>query len=261
MVKQIKRHYYIDLIRGIAFIFMAIDHLFYDIASIFSGYWDKFFSDNHYLNVIANVIQDYRANPISGILRISLISFVFLFISGVSSILSKNNTKRGYKLLIISGALTLTTYIISLIIDSSSIIIYFGILHCLSICMLVTPLFKKVNRYVLLGIAIVIIGIGLYLNANSVIVNTNLLVPFNLTTLTFVSADYYPLLPYLGFYILGYIAGDWHFNIKRRPRTTSFYNANIITYFGKNTLVWYFLHQVLLIVFLIIFTLVNELLV
>jgi len=260
MTKKNKRHYYIDLIRGIAFILMMIYHFIYDIAEVFYGYWAKYFSSDFYLNIIARFLRAINGTDITKYLRLILIACIFLFISGISSILSKNIFKRGIKLFAIAMALTLGTMLISIIMQIRYIVIYFGILHCLSICMILTPLFKKTNRIVLLGVAIIIISLGIYFDINPnnrIYVNTWVLTPLYITSRGFYSADYYPLIPYMGFYLLGYIFGDWYFNIKKKPKRTKKYNENILTYFGKNTLVWYFIHQIVLIVFLIIFTLIN----
>lgn len=257
MNKRIERHYYIDLIRGIAFILMAIDHLIFDIAYLFNSYWGKLFPKEFYLNDIVRLLQKYRFSDISTIIRMVFIAFVFLFISGISSVLSRNILKRGLKLFLISLGLSLITIIIYLFTKNITIIIYFGILHCISISMLLTPLFKRVNKIILLIIALLIIGTGIYLSINTIYLNTNLLAPFNLTKPTFTTGDYYPVLPFMGFYILGYIFGDWYFIQKKKPRVTNNYKNNILTYFGKNTLVWYFLHQIIVVVFLVIITLVN----
>lgn len=255
MENTIKRHYYIDVFRGIAFFLMAIDHLFYDIVALFSNYWDRYFPSTHYLNSVVELLKNYRQSDISGIIRFIFIAFVFISISGVSSIFSKNNTKRGLRLFIISIVLSLVTIILSLIISDKSVIIYFGILHLISVCMLLTNIFRKINKYVLFVIAILIIGLGIYFDG--LIVSTSLLIPFNIKPGFFVTADYYPILPYMGFYILGMLAGDWYFNILKKPKYSKNYNNNIFTYFGQNTLIWYFLHQVIIVVFLVLFTLIN----
>lgn len=126
--------------------------------------------------------------------------------------------------------------------------------------MLLTPVFKKVNKYVLLVLALIIIGIGIYFNMdlrNRIYINTNLLIPFYITKYGFTSGDYYPLVPFLGVYVLGFIFGDYYFNVKGKPKGTLIYKNNIFTYFGKNTLIWYFLHQLILIALLSVFTLIN----
>lgn len=249
------RHYYIDLFRGIAFILMVFDHLIFDIVFFFRSMWANLFSKTYYLNVFANFLREYRRSDISRILRITLIVFVFLFISGVCSNFSKKVSKRGLRLFVLSMGITLISFIISLIIQDKSIIIYFGIIHCISICMLLTPLMKKINRVILGVIAIVIIGLGFYFE--TIRVNTNLLIIFNLIPFGFTTGDYYPLFPFLGFYIFGFIFGEYYFIKLNKPKATKKYNMNIFTYFGKNALVWYFVHQILLVVFLFIFTGIN----
>ena len=260
MSKIIKRHYYIDFLRGMAFFLMVIYHLIYNISEIFYGYWARYFSDSHYLNKIAQVLRYVNGVDLTKYLRLIFIACVFLFISGISSIFSKNIFKRGLKLLAIALGLSLVTYILSISFQLKYIIIYFGILHCISICMLLTPLFKKTNKYVLFVLAVFIIIVGFYFDhnpQNRIYVDTWILTPLYITRSGFFSADYYPLLPYMGLYILGFIFGNWYFNIKNHPKTTKNYKVNIFTYFGKNTLIWYFIHQLILIVFLIILTLIN----
>lgn len=255
MNTKTQRYYYIDLIRGIAFILMAIDHLFFDIVYFFSSYWKDYFSNKHYLNVIANAVSLYRKNDISNIFRFLFIASVFLFISGVSSTLSRNIVKRGVRVLIISLLITLITFIIYLITGSKSIIIYFGILHCISVCMLLTPQFKKLDKRLLFMLAIIIIFLGFYFGQLKI--NTFWLIPFNITGFAFTTADYYPIFPYMGIYILGLLFGSWYFNKKKNIKSPKEYKMNIFTYFGKNALVWYFIHQAFLIVFLVLFTLIN----
>lgn len=251
------RHYYIDLARGIVFILMVLDHLLYNISSLFDYYWYKYFPSDYYLNTLSSFVSAYRHSSLGYSLRLAFVACIFIFISGISAHFSKNNFKRGLKLLIIALALTLGSYIVSIIIDNPGFVIVFGILHCLSLCMLLTPLLKKTNKYILLVISVLIIGFGFYFS--TVHVTTNIFMMFNLTAFGFTSADYYPLFPFLGFYILGYLFGDYYFNFKNNSKITEKYNDNIFTYFGRNTLIWYFLHQVILVVFLALFTYVSYL--
>lgn len=237
---------------------MAIDHLIFDIVFFFRSLWSNLFPKTHYVNVIATLLRDYRNLNISKIFRIVLIVFVFLFISGVCSNFSKKVSKRGLRLFVLSMGITLISFIISLIIQDSRIIIYFGIIHCISICVLLTPLMKKINRVILGVLGIVIIGLGFYFE--DLRVNTNLLIIFNLIPQGFATGDYYPLFPYLGFYIFGFIFGEYYFIKLNKPKVTKKYNMNIFTYFGKNALVWYFVHQVLIVIFLFLFTGINLLL-
>lgn len=116
------------------------------------------------------------------------------------------------------------------------------------------------NNYILISIAIIIIGLGIYFDLdyqNRIFLNTNLFVPIYITRYGFASGVYYPLIPYLGVYILGFIFGNSYFNIKKNPKSTVIYKYNIFTYFGKNTLIWYFLPQLIIVIFLAVFTLVN----
>lgn len=253
-MKKIKRHYYLDLFRGFAFILMVIDHLIFDIVFFFSSYWQTSFKKTHYLNVIASALSDYRNSDLSKIIRIVFIVFIFLFVSGISSTLSRNITKRGFRLFLLALAITLVSIIISLIISNHKIIIYFGIIHLISICMLLTPLLKKLPRIWLGLLGIVIIILGFYFEIKSIRVDSVLLVPFNILPPTFATGDFYPILPYLGFYIFGVIYGEYYFKKLNKPRFTKKYKMNIFTYFGKNALVWYFIHQVILVVFLDLLT-------
>jgi len=242
-----KRIWELDALRGLAFIFMAFDHLTFDLGHMFLSSWSSE-SPNHFLVKIAELGYDYRQTDISLIFRIAFISGVFLFVSGISANLSKNNLKRGLKLLIIALTLSVGTFVAAEFTGSSSIIIYFGILHLLAISMILTPLLKKLNKWLLLVLAVLIIFLGHYFE-NFNFDSSYLLVPFNITPSSFTTADYYPLFPYLSLYIIGLISGSLIYKDKKSLFKKDL-NIIPLNFLGRNALWLYFAHQVLLIVFL-----------
>lgn len=253
MENKIKRHYNIDLVRGIVFLLMVLDHLIFDLAEIFGQIWGNHLNASHFLVKVVNVSNLYRLTTISNVIRFLFISLIFIFISGLSSVFSKSNLKRGLRLLIISLALTIVTVVFSFVMDDYRYIIYFGILHLLSIGMLLSSLFSKVNKYVLLAISLLIIILGIAFS--KVELNTNWFIIFNLKSSSFSTADYYPIFPFLGFYILGYLFGDYYFIKRNNLKVSINYKNNLLTYFGRNTLPWYFIHQIILFIVLGIITL------
>ena len=250
-----KRIWELDALRGFAFILMVFDHLVFDLARVFRGIW---FSEpsSHFLYKLTQWAHAYRIMPASSFIRFVFISGVFLFVSGISANLSKNNYKRGLKLLIISVSLTIITIIVSQIIGYS-IAIYFGILHCLAVAMLLSPLFMKMNKWLLTLLGVLVVFLGIYFGTLDVMSNpflkffskTYLLVPFNIITPGFVSSDFYPIFPFMGIYILGIVFGKLTYRQGKSIFKTD-YNLIPLNYLGRNALWLYFAHQIILFVLL-----------
>ncbi|MGD9604871.1 MAG: heparan-alpha-glucosaminide N-acetyltransferase domain-containing protein [Bacilli bacterium] len=251
MKKQ--RIWELDALRGWAFILMVFDHLTYDLGRVFLYIWFDGETD-HWLYRICKFCFDYRNLDIALFLRVLLVSGVFLFVSGVSANLSKSNFRRGGKLLLVSLGLTAVTSLLEIALGFDGLTVYFGILHCLAIAMLLTPLLLKLNRFVLLGLGIFITAFGTLMEldlitfSSAFIDNLNryyLLVPFNIYGNNFSSGDYYPLIPYMGIYIIGIVVGGW---LYKKPRSLfkKDYNLKPLNYLGRNALWLYFAHQIVL---------------
>ena len=130
----------------------------------------------------------------------------------------------------------------------SSIIIYFGVLHCLGACMLLWPLFKKCPWWLLAVIGLILTAVGFYIDAN-VRVDHLWLMPLGLHVTGFLTSDYFPLLPYLGIFLLGAVLGKTVYAKKETllPKVNA--DNPIIRFFllcGKHSLWVYLLHQPLL---------------
>lgn len=242
----------IDFLRGFAFFLMLIDHITFDIASPFFSYWVTNFSDSHPLVILGRSVQWFRSQDFVEVIRFIFISGIFLLVSGISANLSKSNFKRGVKLLIISIILSLITVIIAIITGQYNFIIYFGILHCLSVCMILTPVMKQIPKGILIIIGLAIIVVGIFLSKNNFHGHW-LLLPFNFTPSFFVTGDYYPLFPFMGVYILGYVLGSYIYK-EKCSLFNSDYNLPPFNYFGRNALWLYFVHQVVIIIFLVVAT-------
>ena len=113
-----KRIYLLDELRGLAVFCMVFYHAFYSMSEFFNI-------------AIGTKLLDFftPAEP--------FFAALFIVISGISSRLSHNNTKRGVRLLCVALALTVVTAVIMPMMHFEGAEIYFGILHLLSLSMLI----------------------------------------------------------------------------------------------------------------------------
>lgn len=205
----------IDIIRFIAIVLMVTFHMIYD------------------LNEFANVNVEYEFGFWYYIGAISAI--LFIFVSGISSGFSRNTFKRGLKVFGFGMIITVATYFF----DSSQYI-RFGILHFLGVSMMLFPLLKRLNNWFLLIIGVFSYIFGKYIE--TITLKTFLLLPLGFMYGGFVSMDYYPLFPYIAYFIVGILCYKL-FYYKKKSLFGFDFNAGLIQEVGKHSLVIYLLHQ------------------
>ncbi|HZK02130.1 MAG TPA: heparan-alpha-glucosaminide N-acetyltransferase domain-containing protein, partial [Anaerovoracaceae bacterium] len=172
--------------------------------------------------------------------------FCFIFICGISCSFSQSNLKRGLRLGAVAVILSLATYGIDRYLGQENVLtIRFGVLHMLASSILIYCLIKDVGITYKLFLSFITIGAGLYfINApmNSTISYSNILAH---STSAFYSADYFPLMPWFGFFLLGASLGPVLY-----PDRRSFYAKTRrvnwdrpILFVGRNSLLFYVIHQ------------------
>lgn len=212
-----KRIWELDALRGISILGMVGIHLLYDLNISFS--------------LSLKLLQDWGG-------------CIFLLLSGICATLGSRPVKRG---LLVLGCGMVCTFVTggmyALKLADEGLIIWFGVLHCLGVCMLLWPLFRKLPGPLLAVLAVIFIALGFYVQA--LLLPLPWLVPLGLRYEGFVSPDYFPLLPNLGFFLLGALAGK-----KLYPKKQSlFSNASPPRFFcfcGRHSLAIYLLHQPIL---------------
>lgn len=128
--------------------------------------------------------------------------------------------------------------------------IFFGILHCLSMCGFLAPFFFRFGMInIIFGIAII---------ASSFLIETIhskhlWLLPFGITPMHFYTLDYFPLIPWFGLFLWGITFAHCMQHYQKYVSTPQ-PNTKIIktlTFLGKRTLMLYLIHQP--IIFLLLF--------
>jgi len=213
-----KRIFEIDFLRFLAIVLMVIYHLGYDI---------QYF-------LVKNINFEGQVWTIIG----KTSGFLFIFVAGISSGFSRNSFKRGKKVFLAGMLVTLATFIFI-----RNEYVRFGILHFLGICMMLYPLLNRLTSSTLALFAIVSAYLGYIFK--KITVKTFLLLPLGIYYNGFVSIDYYPLFPYLAYFLLGiivyknfYSKGKMALNVKKEFK--------IIEYINQNSLLIYLLHQPIL---------------
>ena len=169
-------------------------------------------------------------------------SIAFFLISGIAATLGRCHLRRGLLVLgcgaLVSAAMDLT----------GAMSIRFGVLHCLGSCMLLWEVFRKcdVRLLAVWGISAILLGICL----DSLTVAADWLYPLGLTAPDFQSADYFPLLPYLGYFLLGACLGKKLYPQCRSLFTKTDFSKPFPRFFclcGRHSLIIYLIHQPVLI--------------
>ncbi len=233
------RYHFLDEARGLAVLCMVFYHAFYTMAWMFSM-------------SLGGVLLDFfsPAEP--------FFAAFFVFLSGIACQLTRSNLKRGLKLAVVSILLTVVTVFIlpNFYIEGAEI--YFGILHLLSLGMLLVAFFNKVIKAIPISLGAILffilflvfynieygyIGFGELKIAlpNTLYENNNLFI-LGFHSETFYSADYFPILPWIFIFISGSFVGllapagkfPAFFSKKRIPP---------LAFLGRHALIVYLLHQ------------------
>ncbi len=219
-----QRIWELDAFRGLCILGVVIVHFVYDLTDLFGIIqWDypDWFS----------FIKDWGGT-------------LFFILSGICVTLGSRSVRRG--LIVIGGGMlcTAATFIMYQAGFGWDIMIWFGVLHCLGSCMLLWPLFKKCPGWLLAILGAGLIWLGFYVK--TVTVTSIWLIPLGFHYRGFASSDYFPLILYLGFFLLGAALGRTVYRNKQSllPKISS---QNILVrplcFCGRHSLWIYLLHQ------------------
>lgn len=234
--KKKQRIYLLDELRGFAIFCMVFYHAFYTIGIFFNWDWGR---------VLLNFFAP--AEP--------FFAGLFIFISGICSNLSHSNTERGARLFFIAYILTVVTYFV---VGSDSAI-RFGILHMLSVCMMLYGILSNICKLIPMwvGFAVNVILFVLTFGVTSGYVGipfvwtlnlpvewyqTDFLYPLGFIGTGFISSDYFALFPWMFLFFGGGYFGRLAVQ-KKFPKMAYKNYIPFFTFLGKYSLIIYLAHQ------------------
>ena len=224
MANSKARIWELDALRGVCILCVIVVHFLFDL-SFFGGF-------NLTLPTWYVFLQEYGGA-------------IFVLLSGCCATLGSRSVRRG---LIVFGAgmlITAVTYgMYRLGMSGSDVVVKFGVLHLLGVCMIVYPLFKKLPPAALaaLGLCLAVTGYAI----RGFTVPQHWLFPLGLTYEGFTSSDYFPLFPQLGYFLLGAAIGKTAYREKRTLLPGAFQYtapARFFCWCGRQSLFIYLLHQ------------------
>lgn len=221
-----QRIWEIDALRGLCIFGMVVVHLLYDLMT---GYGFTTLRDNTLFQFALNW---------GGAL--------FFIISGISATLGRHPVRRGLTVLAGGAVCTAATWLLyALDFAPKSLIIYFGVLHCLGLCMLLWPVFRPLPGWLLLLLGAGLAALGLWLTQSSLPGSWYTML-LGLPPYGFASSDYFPLLPNLGYFLSGSALGKLLYakKVTLFPKVNS--GAPLVAglrFCGRHALAIYLLHQ------------------
>ena len=227
----------IDMIRGFAIILMVFGHILWDLS--------------HFgLTPMNNALYSF--------LQITVPPTFFILV-GISLIVSRKKIEtmtideegeyykrlfvRGLKIFSLGMVLTLFSFIFM-----PETPVYFGVLHCIGLSVLLSAPFLKYRHYALPA-SMIIIFIGNILTSYPVN-NPSILhmaIGLHQTDVWRYTVDYFPLMPWFGITLLGVTIGDWLYCGNRRtfrlPDLSKYRPIKLFQWAGQHSLGIYLLHQ------------------
>ena len=208
----------LDAARGVCILGMIAVHLLYDLTELYP-------------------VLRWEYPPFFLFLK-NWGGIAFFLISGVAVTLGHRHLSRG---LVVFGCALLISAVMAV---TGAMPIRFGVLHCLGLSMLLWGLFRKADTRVLAAAGIGFALLGLIFGR--MVISASWLYPLGLTAADFQSADYFPLLPYFGYFLLGACLGK-----KLYPRRRSLFPhidfskpfPRFFCLCGRHSLFLYLIHQ------------------
>ena len=234
------RAWELDFLRGIAILMMVFMHMSWDVRYEFG------------VDTFTYLYQGWFWSFIHPVIVV-----LFVSISGVCCTLSRNNVKRGLKLLAATVVMYATTFIIYKITGIECLIL-FNVLAVLTCGIFLYALIQFIEtktgadpRIVnlvmgLAGLYIVICGCNIdYMNYCT---DNILFIPFGFTIEGEpYMADYMPLFPWLGVFLIGCVVGRACYKDKKTLFANKVKAMKVITrpveFIGRHSLIIYLAHQ------------------
>lgn len=170
---------------------------------------------------------------------------IFVVLSGCCATLGSRSFRRGMLVFGCGMLITLVTFgMYRMGMAASDVVVKFGVLHLLGVCMMLYPLLKKLPTTALSVLAAAIVAIGYAIQGMRFSVRW--LFPLGFVYPGFTSSDFFPLLPQLGWFLLGIVIGRTLYHEKRTllPGTAQdFFLFRFFQWCGRQSLWIYLLHQ------------------
>lgn len=186
------------------------------------------------------------------------VAILFILVSGISFFLSsenknlsqiiKNTLRRCTVLTVIAWLISLVTY--GFFYEER---ISWGIIHFFALASLCGLAF---SRLWFVNVIIGIIFIILWDQVRNYTIHTNLLIPFGFLPDWYYSADYYPLIPWFWYYLIGHGLAYWLRKLGSLERVLSgvFPTNTFFAFVGKRALLVYLVHVPILYVLFLVFS-------
>jgi uncharacterized membrane protein len=228
-----RRMAWLDIVRGIALLAMASYHLLWDLAT--SGYLDAAFPSTGWPRIYARCIAT-----------------TFLVLAGFSLVLAQGDAIRWRSFTMRLGKIVAAAALVSLAtwFAIPEGFIFFGILHAIAAASLIGLLFLRLPLPLLPLAAAAAIAAPHLLTSDAF--NEPWLWWLGLSTRTRTSFDYVPLLPWLGPFLIGMTVARlapvkaW-LRQKAQGKTSPGRLMAPFSFIGRHSLVFYLVHQPVLI--------------
>lgn len=264
-----RRVWELDFLRGLAILLVLFDHTMIDAAYVFGKAWIE--SGNELLTDFSMFAFDYLQSGLRLFWRPFFI-FLFFFVSGICTGFSRNNLTRSLKMILAAGFVTGATAFTDFVIGLKGTFILFGVIQCFAVSVTFYALCelllykpfkdKRATKYIFSAFCLVVGVVILILNAKfNVTLNQYEAAPdvyhieteggiaglfvYAEATSPVITADYFPLMPYMGYFFLG--AGLTQFLYPRRKSLLPFLDGKWhypVTVPGRLSLIIYLAWQV-----------------
>lgn len=223
MVKT-NRIWELDALRGLMILCVVFIHFCFDL--------DYFLGVDFITNPVVQFVMDHCG-------------MTFVVLSGLCVTLGRRSLRRGLQVFgcgMVITAVTAGMYLLDM--ADKFIIIYFGVLHLLGVCMMLWPLLRRLPTWALAPLGVILVLLGYWFGTFTISIPW--LFPLGLTAPGFSSSDFFPLLPHLGWFLLGACLGRTLYR-EKKSLLPNFPSDNILVRFfrwcGTHSLWIYLIHQ------------------